>query len=316
MNDQLSDELHVVTGAFGFSGKYIARRLLDAGRRVRTLTNSPRRKNPFGETVEVHPLNFDDAAQLTDSLHGAKVLYNTYWVRFNRAGFNQTTAVENTIKLFAAAKIAGVGRVVHVSITNPSINSPLEYFFGKARLERTLIDSGLPYAILRPAVLFGREDILINNIAWALRKFPLLFLFGGGEYCLQPIFVDDFAKLAVEQGEKAENLIINAIGPETYTYRNLVRMIGRAIGHERPLVGMPPHFGYLAGKLIGRIKGDVMITREEIQGLMDNLLYVNTPPVGETKLSEWARQHADELGIRYASELARRKNREKGYEEV
>jgi NADH dehydrogenase len=219
MNTPIPNGLHVVTGAFGFSGKYIARRLLDAGCRVRTLTNSPRRKNPFGDAVEVHPLNFDDAAQLTESLRGAKVLYNTYWVRFNYGNFGHGTAVENTIKLFRAAKEAGVERIVHTSITNPSIDSPLEYFFGKARLERTLIDSGLPYSILRPAVLFGREDILINNIAWAVRKFPVVFIFGNGEYRLQPIFVDDFAKLAVEQGEKAGNFTVNAIGPETFTYR-------------------------------------------------------------------------------------------------
>ncbi len=318
MNAPNADNLHVVTGAFGFSGKYIARRLLDAGCRVRTLTNSPQRNNPFGDAIEVRPLNFDDAEQLAESLAGAKVLYNTYWVRFNRPGvkgFGHAVAVENTIKLFRAAKSAGVGRIVHVSITNPSIDSPLEYFFGKARLEHTLIDSGVPYSILRPAVLFGREDILINNIAWTLRKFPVVFLFGNGECRLQPIYVDDFAKLAVEQGGKTENFIINAIGPETYTYRNLVRMIGQAIGKGRPLLGMPPFVGYLAGKLIGRIKGDVMITREEIRGLMGNLLYVNAPPAGETKLSEWASQHADELGVRYASELARRKDRQKGYEE-
>jgi uncharacterized protein YbjT (DUF2867 family) len=315
MNQSDSDELHVVTGAFGFSGKYIARRLLDAGHRVRTLTNSPRRKNPFGEAVEAHPLNFDDLAGLTDSLAGAKVLYNTYWVRFNHGNFNHAAAVENTIKLFRAAKNAGVGRVVHTSITNPSIDSPLEYFFGKARLERTLIDSGLSYAILRPALLFGREDILINNIAWALRKFPLLFLFGRGNYFLQPIFVEDFARLAVEQGTKTENAIINAIGPETYSYRNLVRMIGLAIGKPRPLVSIPPVVGYWAGKLIGWTQGDVMITREEIRGLMANLLYVNAPPAGETKLSDWACEHAAELGLRYASEVSRRKNREKGYEE-
>jgi len=168
MDAQIQSDLHIVTGAFGFSGKYITRRLLDAGRRVRTLTNSPRRRNPFGETVEVHPLDFDDAERLAESLRGAAVLYNTYWVRYNRAGFRQATAVENTAKLFRAAKNAGVGRVVHVSITNPSIDSPLDYFFGKARLERMLIDSGLPYSILRPAVFFGREGVLINNIAWVL----------------------------------------------------------------------------------------------------------------------------------------------------
>ncbi|MBM4087782.1 MAG: SDR family oxidoreductase, partial [Planctomycetes bacterium] len=76
-------ELHVVTGAFGYSGKYIAARLLAAGHRVRTLTNSPNRANPFGGQVEVHPFHFDDLGKLVDSLRGASVFYNTYWVRFN-----------------------------------------------------------------------------------------------------------------------------------------------------------------------------------------------------------------------------------------
>jgi uncharacterized protein YbjT (DUF2867 family) len=315
MESPSSPELHVVTGAFGFSGKYIARRLLDAGCRVRTLTNSPRRKNPFGDAVEVHPFNFDDSEQLTESLRGAKALYNTYWVRFNHGTFQHASAVENTIKLFRAAKDAGVSRVVHVSITNPSIDSPLEYFYGKARLERTLIDSGLSYAILRPAVLFGPEDILINNIAWALRKFPVMMIFGNGEYYLQPIYVDDFAKLAVEQGGKTENAVVNAIGPETFSYRNLVRMIGQAIGKNRPLLPLPPLLGYLASKPVGWLVGDIMLTRDEIRGLMANLLYVDSPPAGETKLSEWVRQHAAELGVRYASELSRRKDREKAYKE-
>jgi NADH dehydrogenase len=313
--DATSNDLHVVTGAFGFSGQYIARRLLDAGCRVRTLTNSPRRKNPFGEAIEVHPLDFNDIEQLTESLRGAKTLYNTYWVRFNHRAFQHASAVENTLKLFRAAKNAGVGRVVHVSITNPSIDSPLEYFYGKARLERALIDTGLPHSILRPAVLFGREDILINNIAWAVRKFPVVAIFGNGQYRLQPIHVDDFAKLAVEHGKKTENCIVNAIGPETFTYRSLVQMIGTALGKKRLLIGIPPLFAYLASKPIGWMVGDIMLTRDEIRGLMDNLLYVDAPPAGETKLSRWVQEHAAELGVRYANELARRKNREKAYSE-
>jgi NADH dehydrogenase len=311
-----ASELHVVTGAFGFSGKYIARRLLDAGHRVRTLTNSPGRKNPFGDAVEVHPLSFNDVGQLTESLRGAKVLYNTYWVRFNHGKFGHTSAVENTMKLFSAAKEAGVERVVHTSITNPSIDSPLEYFFGKARLEHSLVQSGLSHSILRPAVLFGREDILINNIAWAVRKFPVTVVFGNGQYRLQPIYVDDFAKLAVEHGQKKDNHLVNAIGPETFTYRQLVKMIGRAIGKNRPILGLPPIFVLLAGKVIGRMVGDVMVTREEIRGLMDDLLYVKAPPAGETKLSDWVRDHAAEIGVRYSSELARRTNRDRAYEEL
>jgi NADH dehydrogenase len=309
-----SGQFHVVTGAFGYSGRYIARRLLDAGAKVLTLTNSPRRANPFGGRIEAHEYCFDDLARLVGVLRGASVLYNTYWVRFNRAGFKHAVAVENTRKLFQAASEAGVGRVVHVSITNPSEDSPLEYFRGKAKLERALIESGLSYAILRPTVLFGREDILINNIAWMLRKFSVFGVFGDGRYRLQPMYVDNLAKLAVKEGGETQNHIIDAIGPETFTYRELVEQIGRAIGKPRPIVSIPPAVGYVMGAVLGKAVGDVVITREEIEGLMANLLCTDSPPAGETKLTEWVRIHADTLGLRYASEVARRKDRESAYE--
>lgn len=301
------DSLHVVTGAFGYSGRYIAHRLLEAGREVRTLTNSPGKPNPFGERVRALPFNFDHPAALTESLRGADVLYNTYWVRFNARGFSHSAAVANTRTLFECARRAGVRRVVHVSITNPAADSPLEYFSGKAKLEEALIHSGLSYAILRPTVLFGKEDILINNIAWMLRRFPVFGMFGDGRYRLQPIYVDDLASLAVELGAGDNNVIVNAIGPETFSYRDLVKMIGDAIGRRRPVLPMPPALGYLAGKVMGWLVGDVVITREEIEGLMADLLFVDAPPAGRTALSEWARTHAATLGRRYASELARRK---------
>ncbi|MGC8781375.1 MAG: epimerase, partial [Anaerolineae bacterium] len=205
------------------------------------------------------------------------------------------------------AKRAGVQRIVHISITNPSEDSPLEYFSGKARLERALIASGLSYAILRPTVLFGQEDILINNIAWLLRRLPVFGVFGDGSYRLQPIYVDDLAALAVAQGASRENVIINAIGPETFTYRELVQTIGRLIGAPRPVIGVPPAVGYWVGRLVGALMGDVTITREEIAGLMANLLYVDAPPAGTTRLTDWLAAHADTVGRRYASELARRR---------
>jgi len=302
-----AQELHVVTGAFGYSGKYIAARLLQAGHRVRTLTNSLGRANPFGGQVEARPYDFADPAKLADSLRGATVLYNTYWVRFNYAGFSQSAAVENTLRLFAAAKEAGVSRVVHISIANPSEDSSLEYFRGKARLERALRESGLSHAILRPTVLFGQEDILINNIAWCLRRMPVFGVFGDGQYKLQPIFVDDLAALAVEQGRQRANAVIDAIGPETFTYRELVREIGRIIGKPRPILSVPPWLGYAFAWLIGKVTGDVVITRDEIEGLMRNLLCTNSPPAGPTRLTDWARAHAATLGQHYAGELARRK---------
>ncbi|MBE0542442.1 MAG: NAD(P)H-binding protein [Verrucomicrobia bacterium] len=312
----MNQELHIVTGAFGYSGRYITARLLAAGHRVRTVTNSPQRVNPFGDAVEARPFDFDEPAKLTESLHGAAVLYNTYWVRFTHGDFSHASAVENTLKLFTAAKDAGVRRIVHVSITNPSEDSPLPYFAGKARLERALRESGMPHSILRPAVLFGKEDILINNIAWCLRRFPFFAVFGDGQYRLQPIYVDDLARLAVEQGRAADNRVIDAIGPETFTYRELVRQIGEIIGKPRPTVSAPPTLGLAAGWLLGQFKGDVIITREEIAGLMQDLLCTQSPPASQTRLSDWARQHAGTLGVRYANELARRQNRARAYDQL
>ncbi len=310
MGDRL---LHVVTGAFGYSGRYITERLLRAGHRVRTLTNSPDREHPFGDRVEVHPLNFAHADRLAQSLDGAEVLYNTYWVRFNHADFSYAQAIDNTRALFAAARRAGVARAVHVSITNPSEDSALEYFRGKAILERELKASGLSYAILRPAVLFGGEDILINNIAWALRQLPVFGVFGSGDYRLQPIHVGDFADLAVVQGAERANRVIDAIGPETYRYRELVGELARIIGVRRPIVSVPPQLGYLTACVLGELLGDVLITRDEIDGLMQGLLATASEPAGHTKLSVWAREHAGTLGRRYATELGRRRNRRVAY---
>lgn len=308
-----NSSIHAVTGAFGYSGKYIAQRLLAAGRQVITLTNSTDRANEFGGRLPVYPFHFDQPDELAASLAGVEVLYNTYWVRFNHKLFRHADAVQNTLTLFDAARRAGVRRIVHVSITNPSEDSPLEYFSGKARLERALIESGLSYAILRPTVLFGKEDILINNIAWLLRHLPLFGVFGDGSYRLQPIYVDDLAALAVQQGGATDNLTLDAIGPETFTYRELVTTIGRLIGAPRPVIGVPPAAGYWVGRAVGALMGDVTITREEIAGLMADLLYVDSPPTGVTKLSGWVADHAATLGRHYTSELARRQDRVGAY---
>jgi NADH dehydrogenase len=307
---------YVVTGAFGYSGKYIAKRLLDEGQTVRTLTNSTQRANPFGDRIMASPFHFDDPRALAAALNGTSVLINTYWVRFNHRDFTHSIAVENTLKLFSAAQEAGVGRVVHVSITNPSEDSALPYFRGKARLERALQESGLRHSILRPAVLFGREDILINNIAWALRRLPVFGVFGRGDYRIQPIYIEDFAALAVSESRQTANRVVDAIGPETFTFRRLVEEVGRIIGKPRPILSVHPAFAHFVASIIGHVVNDVFLTREEIDGLMAGLLFTSSQPTGETKLTDWARENAHSLGARYSSELARRRNRLKAYGEL
>jgi nucleoside-diphosphate-sugar epimerase len=298
-----------VTGAFGYSGRYIARRLLDAGHSVIMLTNSLHRSNPFGEKVRAFPLQFDQPGRLTDSLRGSDVLINTYWVRFDHRLFTHNQAVANTKVLFQAAKDAAVRRIVHVSITNPDLRSDLPYFRGKAELESALTSLGLSFCILRPAVLFGKEDVLINNIAWSLRHFPVFGVFGAGQYKLQPIYVDDLASAAVEKAAAGQNEIINAIGPETFTYRQLVETVQKSLGLKRLVLSIPPELGYWAGRAMGLMVRDVVLTRQEIRGLMEGRLYVDAPPLGATKLTDWINRHRDTLGRHYTSEMARRVDR-------
>ena len=305
--------IHAVTGAFGYSGRYIASRLLDEGHEVITLTGSVHRSSELSERVKVVPLDFERPGDLAKALDGVSTLYNTYWVRFNHRLFKHADAVANTKALFTAAQAAGVERVVHVSITNPSIESPLSYFRGKAEVELALENSGLSYAILRPAVLFGKEDILINNIAWALRRLPVFGVFGRGTYRLCPIYVEDLAAAAVEYGKTRECVVVDAVGPETFTYRELVETVGGIIGANRPIFGVPGWLGWLAGRLIGTTHGDVMITMDEVRGLTADLLHVDSRPLGTTRLTEWVRAHRETLGRHYTSEMARRRDRSGSY---
>lgn len=313
MSDAPRPRIHAVTGAFGFSGKYIAHRLLDAGAGVVTLTGSPDRPDPFNGRVGVRPLHFGNVPAMTESLRDVEVLYNTYWVRFNHPLFSHANAVRNTLALFEAARNAGVERVVHISITGADSMSPYEYFSGKGHIENALKASGLSYAIVRSAVLFGVEDILINNIAWALRRFPVFCLFGDGNYHIQPVYVDDLAALMVEQGRSRDCITVDAVGPEDFLYRDLVAMIADAIGVKRPFISLAPKHALFAVNLIGKLVGDVFITKEEIDALMDNTLHAPGSPTTPTRLSDWVKEHAQAIGRVYHSEMDRRTHRDRMY---
>jgi uncharacterized protein YbjT (DUF2867 family) len=296
--------MNAVTGAFSYSGKYITRHLLAQGKEVITLTGHPDRPDPFNGHVKAFPLNFD-LERLTSSLQGVETLYNTYWIRFDQGSNTQPAAVTNTAILVKAARMAGVKRIVHISITNPSATSPLPYFSGKAANEQAVINSGMSYAILRPTVLFGTEDILINNVAWLLRHFPFFGQIGDGKYKLQPVFVDDLAALAIDAGQRPENLVWDAVGPDVFTFDELVHLIGEQILAIRPIFHLPPRLALSLARLISAFVGDVMITAEEVDGLMAGLLVSNAPPRCTTHLADWLKENRSTVGRAYASELKR-----------
>jgi NADH dehydrogenase len=297
--------MDAVTGAFGYTGKYIARRLVNMGKAVITLTGNTDRANEFGSLVKAFPFRFDDSEAMAVSLTGADTLYNTYWVRFDRRDETHDRAVRNTIALIRAAKIAGVRRIVHISITNPTLDSILPYFRGKALLEDEIRLSEISYAIIRPTVIFGVEDILINNIAFLLRNLPAFIIPGDGGYRLQPVYVEDVARIAVDAGQQSENVTVDAVGPEVFQFEQLVRLVAKTVESGTFLLNGPPGLALLAAKVLGLALADVTLTSDELKGLMANLLVSDSVPTGQTRFSNWISENAGTLGRRYASEIAR-----------
>jgi uncharacterized protein YbjT (DUF2867 family) len=295
----------VITGALSYTGKYTTRLLLGRGYKVRTLTYHPGRTNPFGEAVQVFPYNFDHPNRLSDSLRGASTLINTYWVRFPHGTSTFEAAVQNTRTLISAAKNAGVRRIVHVSIANPSLQSPLGYYKGKAQLEQAVFDSGLSYTILRPTVIFGLEDILINNIAWFVRRFPVFGIPGDGSYRIRPIYVEDIAQLIADAVDQQGNTMLDAVGPETFSFEELVGLIAAQVGRSVRFVHLPMALAYVLTLVTGWFVRDVVLTWEEYKGLMGNLLAPEGPASGETRLSQWLASNREHVGTQYASEVAR-----------
>ncbi len=292
-----------VTGAFSYTGKYITQRLLARGDEVITLTGHPNNPNPFGGRVKAFAFDFEKPAKLAETLAGTEILFNTYWVRFSHGANTHNSAIRNTKSLLYAAEQAGVKRIVHTSITNPDLDSDLPYFRGKAELEEAIKASALGYAILRPTVLFGLEDILVNNIAWLLRNFPVFGLLGDGQYRLQPIFVEDYADLAVELSGRNENIVVDAVGADIFTFEEMVRLIAKEIGRPARLMKLPPKLAFFFSQVIGKFVHDVILTQEEVEGLMRGLLVSPDAPLGKTHLADWLHENKNRVGMQYASEL-------------
>lgn len=296
--------LDAVTGVFSYSGAAIARELARRGRRIRTLTGHPGRA-PAGSAIDVRPLDFASEAALRDSLDGVDTLYNTYWVRFAHGDVTFDRAVSNSARLFSAAAAAGVRRIVHVSITHPDRNSPYPYFRGKALVEEHLVGSGVPYAIARPAILFGGDGVLINNIAWLLRRLPVVAVGGDGTYRIRAIHIDDLARLCADLGAGNDATVVDAVGPESVTFRELVNHIRHAVGSHALVVPVPGAAMPVLTGLLGLVLRDRLLTADEYHAMQDGLADSTAPAIGRIVLTEWITANANTLGRHYANELGR-----------
>lgn len=294
-----------VTGAGGYSGRVLTQALLDGDVEVTNLTGHPERGTPFGDRITTHAFAWDRPAELARSLQGCRVLFNTYWIRFPRGHATHELAVARSCQLFEAARQAGVARIVHTSIARPDARSPLSYYRGKAAVEQALAASGVGHAILRPTVLFGDGDVLVNNIAWCVRRFPLFLVPGDGRYRVQPLHVADFAQALAAAAEEAGDTVRDAVGLETFAFRDLVATVAQALGRRVGVVSAPKGVVRAVTAVLGTMVGDVMLTAEEIAGLCAGLLATDAPPLGSRRLTAWLAAHAGEVGIRYSNEVGR-----------
>jgi len=295
------DDPIVVTGAFSFTGSAVARELQQRGFSVTTLTN---RRSPEDCAIPSDPLRFD-MEYLTRALSRSSALINTYWVRLAYGEKSFSSAVEDTRVLIEAAARAGVRRLVHVSVSNAAQGTNLGYYAGKAQVENLVRQSGLSYAIVRPTLIVGNADVLTNNIAWFLRRSPLFLVPGGADYRLQPVTLRDTARIIADSLEEKENVEVDAAGPDILTFREYVRMVAAACGVRRWIASVPAWMALAALRLGGFVLRDIILNKEELQGLEQELLISQAPPLGHESVRDWLHAHGDELGRRYVNDLYR-----------
>ncbi|MBI5776274.1 MAG: NAD(P)H-binding protein [Nitrospirae bacterium] len=301
-----NSELNVVTGGLSYIGKFITQRLVSQGKQVLILTNHLQRDNPFGNQVMVAPYDFDRHDTLVGRLKGASTLYNTYWVRFDHGIVSFEKAIANTERLIKAAEVAGIKKFVHISVSNPSQDASFPYYRGKAVLEKLIAQSRLSYAIIRPTLVYGGEqEILVNNIAWLLRRFPIFAVPSDKAYRLQPIHVDEVVGLAIHAADSLHNQTVDAAGPDIMTFEEMVRLIAQKIGSWSMLFHASPELSLVLLKIVDLLVNDIVLTRDEIGALGEERLVSKQPPIGKMRLAQWLDQNANQLGRRYASEMVR-----------
>lgn len=299
-----------VTGATSYTGRFIAERLVARGRSVIDLTREPRIPHPLGELGSSAALDFDHPDRLGRTLEGVDTLYNTFWIRFERGSITYRWAVERSRILIAAARQSGVRRIVHLSVINAAPGAPTPYFRAKAAVEEAVIGSGVRHAIVRPTVTFGPGDILVNNLAWTLRRLPVFGVPGDGLFPIQPVHVDDIAAIAVRVGSAAEDTVVDAAGPDTFAFNEFVKLVHAAVGSRSLIVHLPVSAALVAARLLGLFVRDVVLTRDEVTELRSRLMASDEAPTGRIHLADWLADNTHTLGRHWASELDRHFRRE------
>ncbi len=292
----------VITGAFSYTGAAVAEELLRRGWRVHTLTN--RSAPPGCDHISAAPLRFDPE-HLRQQFADADLFINTYWIRLPWRGHTFGRAVENSKMLLGAARDAGVERTVHLSVSNAEQGTNLGYYAGKDRVESYIEAEIDNYAIVRPTLVVGPNDVLSNNIAWFLRRFPFFPVPDGGNCRLQPITLSDAARIIVDAAEARGNQRIDAAGPDIMSFRDYLALLQKACGVRRWRPSVPGWLCLLMLKPIELLLRDIVLTKEELQGLQQELLLSREAPLGTASVEQWLMENGDIMGRAYVNDLRR-----------
>ncbi len=243
----MSGGIVTVFGGSGFLGRYVVQGLARDGWMIRVAVRHPGQAKflkPLGEIGQITPLcvPVQDSQAVAAALSGADAAVNLTGILFE-SGKQRFAAVhtEGAKAIATAAAAAGVRSLVQVSAIGASPESASAYARSKGEGEDAVRAAFPEATILRPSVIFGPEDDFFNRFAEMARFSPALPLIGGGGTRFQPVYVGDVARAVVKAlGDPAcRGKIYELGGPKTYSFKELLQLLLRAIDRKRALVNLP-----------------------------------------------------------------------------
>jgi len=263
----------LVLGGSGFVGSSLCEKLVErsggADGRIVVPTRRPARARHIQllPTVEVAPWNPDDDAQLDALVRGRDAVVNLIAILHGSEAELRRVHVELPARLARACAKGGVKRVIHVSALGAAPDAPSRYLRSKAAGEAALMNAPLDLVVLRPSVMFGERDHLMNRFAALQRVFPVIPL-AGALARLQPVWVEDVAAAIIRSLElRRGGEIIECVGPAVYTLRELVELAGRWSGRPRRVVPLPDALGRLQALLLELLPGEPLMSRDNLDSL-------------------------------------------------
>ena len=268
----------LVVGGSGFLGSAIVRELARRPDGAETFFTLPTRREAGAKhltvlpTVRVVEADVHDPATLARLMADQDAVISLVGILKGGegepygAGFSRAH-VELPQKVAAAAKTAGVRRVLHVSALKAAADAPSGYLRSKAAGEAAMQAAGLDLTIFRPSVIFGRGDSFLTLFT-RMAKIAPFFPLAGANARFQPVWVEDVAATVADSLVRAESIgqTYDLCGPTQYALADLVRFATAVSGHPRAVIGLPEAIAWLQAWAMEFIPNGPM-TRDNVRSM-------------------------------------------------